>query len=154
MHVDKDTGIDYPAHGSKEASKLCFWLPLWPGKQVFGWSYGCRAQIDSKQHAISDSEGNSSKTPQPQIISSMFVINNQWTTCICTDWWLNMNIQWLNLDLVRGKKEGQNYIEPHPHMINYKFPWNLTAPQNPTALATHFSKCIPIKHHHWNLATW
>ena len=32
---------------------------------------------DSKQHAISDSEGNSSKTPQPQTMSSKFVINKQ-----------------------------------------------------------------------------
>ena len=32
---------------------------------------------DSKQHAISDSEGNSSKIPQPQTMSSKFVINKQ-----------------------------------------------------------------------------
>ena len=147
MHVNKETSIDYPAHSNKGANKQCFWLPLWPGKQIFGWSY-VYFWLRRKFVLTTPTTNYVIKVCDKQAVNYIYM------------YWLMAEYEYsvFQFGLCLGGGGGENsiqYTEPHPHIyIKLQFPRNLSAPQNPTALATHFSKCISIKHHHWNLATW
>ena len=120
MHVNRETSIDYPAHSNKEANKQCFWLPY---GQVSRYLVGLMAvghKDDSRQHAISDSEGNFIQATT----TTNYVIK------VCDQQAVNyMYMQWLmaeyeysviQLGLCPGEGEGKNdiqYTEPYPQNI-------------------------------------
>ena len=138
-----------------------------PTSSASGWYYGqanrylvngLMAVVYKNDHSsmqFSDWEGKFIQaTPTTNYVINICDIKAVKLCYVPTDGWIwifSDSIRTLSGGIGRGKKYSIHRTTPTQLPFSWK---SHCTSKSHTALAMHFSKHIPIKHHHWNLATW